>query len=298
GAELTYDDGDTELKTELCVLEGVKKLLVERCQAAWEKINRLEEVRFKLTLDINDKQESIELDKDQLTLDKNCANISYKIDPLRIAKNSLPYETWLEHSKYTKLLADNELADTNKLREAMFVMRERARNDMQAQRDRVDFSLRKRIYETQRARNELEWQLLKMREEMEKVQKEIKTLEDALEDKTDARKLCETRLENRTYRPGVELCQDEAEIGLKDEVMQLRQTQQDLMDKINCAKATYNALEDQQVLIEIDLGNKSQSLMTDIRCLDLRGRLKTGGNVSDTDRNIQLTQMEKEIPPT
>jgi len=298
GVELTYDDGDTELKTELCVLESVKKLLVDRCQAAWEKINRLEEVRFKLQLDINDKMESIAIDKDQLTLDRTCANISYKTDPLRIPKNAIPYDTWLEASKYTKLLADGELADTAKLREGLFIIRERARNNVLGQRDRVDFTLRKRIFETQRARNELEWQLKKMREEMEKVQKEIKTLEDALQDKTDALKLCETRLENRCYRPGTELAMDEADVGLKDEVMQLRQTQKDLADKINCAKATYNALEDQQVLLDIDLGNKEQSLMTDIRCLDLRARLKQGGGKSDIDRNIELTKMEKEIPPT
>ncbi|KAF2903482.1 hypothetical protein ILUMI_02716 [Ignelater luminosus] len=298
GTELTYDDGDTELKKELCVVENVKKLLMDRCQSAWEKINRLEEVKFKVQLDINDKNETIEIDKDMLTLDKNCANISFKTDPLRIPKDSIPYETWLEHSRYTKILADSELADTYKLREALFVVRERARNDMKAQRDCVDFTLRKRIYETQRARNELEWQLLKMREEMDKVVKEIQTLEDALLAKTDALKLCETRLETRTYRPGIELARDEPEMGLKDEVFQLRQTRQDLQDKINCAKATYNALENQQVLIDRDLANKSQSLMTDIRCLDLRVRLKTEAPASDTDRNIQLVHMEDEIPPT
>lgn len=300
GSELTYDDGDTELKTELCVLEGVKKLLVERCQAAWEKINRLGEVKFKLSLDLNDKEETLEIDKDQLTLDRHCAGISYKIDPLRIPLNSIPYETWLEHSRYTKLLADNELADAYKMREALFVMRERARNDMRAQRDRVDFTLRKRIYETQRARNELEWQLKKMTEEMDKVLKEITTLERALMDLIDAGKLCETRLENRTYRPGIELARDEPEIGLKEEVLQLRQTQKDLQDKINCAKATYNALEDQKVIIDRDLQNKSHALMTDIRCLDLRVRLRTGvfsQPSNETDRNIVLTRMEKEIPP-
>lgn len=207
----------------------------------------------------------------------------------------------MEHSRYTKLLADSELEDTYKLREALFVVRERARNDMLAQRDRVDFTLRKRIYETQRARNELEWQLLKMCDEMERVLKEIQILDEALQAKVDARKLCETRLENRSYRPGIELSRDEPELGLKDEVMQLRQTQQDLTDKINCAKATYNALEDQKVLIDRDLHNKCHSLMTDIRCLDLRARLRTGefaGPASDTDRNIQLTRMENEIPPT
>lgn len=30
GTELTYDDGDNELKKELCVIEGVKKLLTNR----------------------------------------------------------------------------------------------------------------------------------------------------------------------------------------------------------------------------------------------------------------------------
>ncbi|XP_076264113.1 tektin-2 [Rhynchophorus ferrugineus] len=301
GAELTYDEGDTELKKELCVVEGVKKMLIERCQDAWEKINKLNEVRFKLNLDINDKHEAIEIDTDQLTLDKNCANISFKTDPLRLVKNSIPYESWLDHSRGVKLLADNELADTLRLREGLFVVRERARNDMLAQRDRVDFILRKRIYQTQKARNEIEWQQLKMREEMQKVEREIRALEEALQAKTDALKLAETRLENRSYRPGFELARDESEQGLKDEVLQLRQTRKDLLDKINCAKATYNALEDQQVIIDRDLNNKNQSLMTDIRCLDLRARLKreqSGEAKSDTDRNIELTKMEKEIPAT
>lgn len=179
------------------------------------------------------------------------------------------------------------------------MVRERARNDLKAQRDHVDFTLRKRIYETQKARNELEWQQFKMREEMKKLLKEIKTLEDALLDKTDALKLAETRLENRAYRPGFELARDEPESGLKNEVMQLRKTTQSLMDKINCAKATYNALEYQQVVIDTDLENKNHSLMTDIRCLDMRIRLRSGEFAgSDTDRNIQLTRMENEIPPT
>lgn len=137
-------------------------MLTDRCQSCWEKINRLEEVKFKLVLDLNDKKEAIDLDKDMLTLDKNCANISYKPDALRISKRSIPYQTWVEHSRYIKLLVDNELADTSKVRESLFIVRERAKNDLKAQRDTTDYVLRKRIYETQRARNELEWQQLKV----------------------------------------------------------------------------------------------------------------------------------------
>ena len=68
----------------------------------------------------------------------------------------------MEHCRYIKKLGDNELSDVYNFREVMNVMRERARNDIKAQQDVTDFSLRKRIYQTQKARNELEWQKLKV----------------------------------------------------------------------------------------------------------------------------------------
>lgn len=61
-------------------------MLTDRCQASWEKLNRLNEVKFKLKVEIDNKQQAIDTDKDQLTLDKNCANISYKVDALRTPK--------------------------------------------------------------------------------------------------------------------------------------------------------------------------------------------------------------------
>jgi tektin-2 len=72
--------------------------------------------------------------------------------------------------------------------------------------------------------------------EMEKMSKEVADLEQALQNKTNSAKLAETRLENRMYRPHPELVQDEVHSGLRDEVLQLRQTQQDLSRKIDDAK--------------------------------------------------------------
>lgn len=67
-------------------MEDIKKMLTDRCQASWEKLNRLDEVRFKLMLELDNKNEAIAIDTDQLTLDKNCANISFKTDALRTPK--------------------------------------------------------------------------------------------------------------------------------------------------------------------------------------------------------------------
>ncbi|XP_036336329.1 tektin-B1 [Rhagoletis pomonella] len=303
GSELTYDDADTEIKNELAVIENNQRLLADQCQKAWEKLNRLEEVKFKLGLEVENKAEAEVVDVAQLDLNKFAANITYKPDPLRNPKNCSTYQGWLEHTKNIKQLAENELADTYAIRETLFVCREKARNMLLSQQDRAEHAIRKRIFETQRARNELEWQQMKMKEEMEKTVCEIKTLEQALRDKADALKLAETRLENRAQRSGMELCLDEAHDQLCLEVQKLRDIRRRLMDRIDETKANYNLLEEHAQKIDVDLENKQHSLMTDIRALDLRQRLK-GGEFSQkqqspsaqTDRNIVLTKMEKEIP--
>ncbi|XP_076672239.1 tektin-B1 isoform X2 [Andrena cerasifolii] len=299
GTELTYDEADTELKKELCVIENIKQSLTDRVQAAWEKLNRLEEVRFAVDLHLEDKEETIKIDNENLKLDRTCANISYKPNALRTPKDAISYEAWLEQCQHFKALADNELSDVYSFRETMNVIRERARNDIIAQQDVTDFSLRKRIYQTQKARNELEWQKRKIQKEMEISQKEIVRLENALLHKTDAIKCAETRLENRTYRPGIELCLDEADSGLKNEVLQLRQTEQDLIKVIENSKEAYNNLESLLMRIDGNLDDKQHSLATDVMCLDMRATLKTGDRTrlpNETDRNIVLTRMEKEIP--
>lgn len=75
-----------------------------------------------------------------------------------------------------------------------------------------------------------------MKEEMQSTLNEIIALEAAFQDKTDAIKLAETRLQSRAQRPGYEASRDEPEMGIRDELTQLLQTRKDLADKIDCAK--------------------------------------------------------------
>lgn len=64
-------------------------------------------------------------------------------------------------------------------------------------------------------------------------------------------------------------------------------------------RAAYNNLEGLLTLIDRNLDDKQHSLATDVMCLDMRATLKTGDRTrlpNETDRNIVLTRMEKEIP--
>ncbi len=84
--ELTYDDVDIELQKELSIVETNQKMLREQCHNAWNALNRLAETQFKVGMEISNKTGAEELDLQQLGLNKQCSNISYKPDPLRIPK--------------------------------------------------------------------------------------------------------------------------------------------------------------------------------------------------------------------
>lgn len=162
GPELTYDDVDLELNQELCIVEENKRLLRDQCKNAWDKFNELNEVRFKLELDIGDKREAQDIDINQLNINKASSQITYKLDPLRVPKNACTYNGWLQYCKELKALADKELRESYLVRESLFVSREKAKNLLFAQQEKTELTIRKRIFETQRARNELSWQKIQV----------------------------------------------------------------------------------------------------------------------------------------
>ncbi|GAB0094234.1 Tektin [Sergentomyia squamirostris] len=299
--EMTYDDAEKELKLELAVVEKNQLMLRDQAQTAWEKLNALEDVKYQLELEICNKKEAEQIDMEQMNLNKFSANTTFKPNPQRIPRESFTHDGWLSNTKNVKNLAENELKDTYALRESLFVCREKTRNELHARQDQTDHTLRRRIFETQRARNELKWQLKRTEEEMNQCLHEIEALEKAIEDKKEVLKLAESRQENRYARSGFELCRDDPFHGLCDEITQLRRTLRTLTDKLTIIKGNYSVLEDQHCRLARDLENKEHSLMTEIHTLDRRERLKSWQGrecKSQMGRNIQLTRMEQEIPPS
>ncbi|XP_020286874.1 tektin-B1 [Pseudomyrmex gracilis] len=298
--ELTYDEADVELKKELCMIAKIQETFTQRVHDAWEKLNSLESIRYKLNVDIEDKNKSIGIDRDNLEMDHTSANLSHKPTTSSTGKmNSITHEIWLDQCLSTKMLLENELHDCYTFREAMRVMRECAWNDIRGQQEATDYILRKRIYQTQKTKNELEWQKLKVQKEIEMIDKEMNQLEEMLASKINVLKCAETRLENRVYRSGSELCKDEVELGLKNEVLSFKQTEEDLIKILEHVKSSHNSLKSLLARIDKDLEDKQHSLNTDVVCLDTRSSLKTGNKselTNETDRNIVLTRMEKEIP--
>lgn len=68
--------------------------------------------------------------------------------------------------------------------------------------------------------------------EIEDVKTEVENLKVALAEKVPPMMVAHTRLENRTYRPNVELCRDQPQYDMVEEIGQITETVQRLQDRL------------------------------------------------------------------
>merc|ERR1711936_526559 len=255
------------------VLENIKDKLRMRAEEAWDSLAKLEEIREVVQLDLKDKNEALDIDMQQLDLTESSAGISHKPDAVRVPKGSVVPETWYTFSENNKMMAEQAMAESQRLREAIFHSIEQTSNDLRVQQDATNFDFRKRHYEMKRAKEELEYQMKTTRNEISDQELNIADMEAAIRAKENPLKLAETRLENRTFRPHVELCRDEPQDGLTMEVQALKDTIHQLNVKLDHSRETLTELEAHLHKLEEDHKNKQLALALHSRCMDTRKRL-------------------------
>lgn len=74
-------------------------------------------------------------------------------------------ESYIDCIENTIKISEQLMAESKSLRETMFKSRENAKNQMYAQSQNLEAMMRRRIYDIQRARNEMQWQKHKVRKE-------------------------------------------------------------------------------------------------------------------------------------
>lgn len=71
-------------------------------------------------------------------------------------------ESYVHCIENTIKISEQLMTESKTLRETMFRTRETARNQMHAQCQQVELVMRRRVFDIQRARNEMEWQKYKV----------------------------------------------------------------------------------------------------------------------------------------
>ncbi|XP_010151595.1 PREDICTED: tektin-2 [Eurypyga helias] len=271
--DVVRDPVEEELHKEVKVIEQAKRQLQQRVNEAFEQLCILQEARQQLSGDRRCKMEALEIDRMCLSLSVNSPNISFKANPARVPNGSTTLDEWEQNSQCNKEHAEAEVRASTELREAAVLAIAQTNNELEAQRVATEFALRKRIRELERAYDELKWQEQNTLEEIAEMEEDIRRLEEDLRRRTQDLKVAHTRLETRTYRPHMELCRDQVQYGLTDEVQQLEGTIRVLRQKLAESQDALDALYRQLHRIQTDIGYKASSLLLDNKCMDSRRKL-------------------------
>ncbi|XP_015738737.1 tektin-2 [Coturnix japonica] len=271
--DVVRDPVEEELHKEMKAIEKAKKELQEKVHEVFEQLCLLQEARQQLSFDHRGKMEALEIDRTCLSLSINSPNISYKVNPTRIPNGSTAVDEWDQNSQYNKEHAEEEMKASTKLREATMLSIAQTNNELEAQRVATEFAFRKRIRDMERAYDELKWQEKNTLEEIAEMEEDIRRLEEDLRRKMQDLKVAHTRLETRTYRPNVELCRDQVQYGLTDEVQQLEASIRALKMKLAEAQDALDGLYRQLHRIQTDMACKANSLVLDNKCMDSRKKL-------------------------
>ncbi|XP_069658988.1 tektin-2 isoform X4 [Haliaeetus albicilla] len=235
--DVVRDPVEEELHKEVKVIDKAKRQLQQRVNEAFEQLCLLQEARQQLSCDHRCKMEALEIDRVCLSLNVNSPNISFKVNPTRVPDGSTAPDEWEQNSQCNKERAEAEMKASTELREATVLA------------------------------------IAQSLEEIAEMEEDIRRLEEDLRRKTQDLKVAHTRLEIRTYRPNMELCRDQVQYGLTDEVHQLEGTIRALKQKLAESQDALDALYRQLHHIQTDTGYKASSLVLDNKCMDSRRKL-------------------------
>uniref|UniRef100_A0A3Q2D7J2 Tektin n=1 Tax=Cyprinodon variegatus TaxID=28743 RepID=A0A3Q2D7J2_CYPVA len=278
GHDLVRDPVEEQLQKEVELIEEVQQRLQKNIDGAFEQV--LQEVRQKLTSDLQNKMEALNIDMSCLSLTVKSPDISLKTNPTRIPSSSNPQE-WLQFSQYNVARANEALSVSQQTRVDMRLSRAQLRNELDVQRRATEFALRKRIHQEEQAQDELQWQIKKQtQEEMAEMENDIRGLDADLQAKTASLKLAHTRLETRTQRSSVDLCRDQVQHSLLAEVQQLEATIQALKQKLSEAHSLQK-LKLHHTRMQFDLSRKQEALSLENRSMNTRTRITSSSGTEE-----------------
>ena len=118
-------------------------------------------------------------------------------------------------------------------------------------------------------------------------------------------KVAQTRLENRTYRPNVELCRDQPQYQMCHEAAEISGSIRALNEKLREAENALQALRSNLERINEDLAIKNNSLALDNRSMEVRQKMKeiphsmmNTGQVFNTIQNSSRVPTMENVPFT
>nr|XP_001918419.2 tektin-3 [Equus caballus]XP_005597855.2 tektin-3 [Equus caballus]XP_005597856.2 tektin-3 [Equus caballus] len=271
GIDLVHDEVEAELLTEVDVILCCQERMKLHLDKAIAQLAANRASQHELEKDLSDKQAAYQIDDKCHHLRNTSDGVSYFRGVERVdATISVP-ESWAKFTDDNILRSQSEGAASAKLREDIQNLLVVTANEMWNQFNKVNLSFTNRIAETADAKNKIQVHLAKILQEIFQTEMTIESIKKAIKDKSAFLKVAQTRLDERTRRPNVELCRDMAQLRLVNEVYEVDDTIQTLQQRLRDAEDTLQSLVHTKATLEHELAVKANSLYIDQeKCMSVR----------------------------
>ncbi|XP_076615402.1 tektin-3 [Chaetodon auriga] len=269
--DLVHDGVEKDLIKEVEVIKSCQERMRQHLDRATAQLASNRAAQHELERDMTDKVKAQRIDDRCHHLRNTSDGISYyrgidRLDP----SLSLP-DSWSKFTDDNILLSQSQRSASHKLRDEIEILLNTTSNEMWTQFNSVNVAFTNRISETSDAKNTLQTHLAKTLQEIFQTEMLIESLKKALRDKECPLKVAQTRLEERTRRPNIELCRDNPHHRLVSEVREIEDTIHKLQERLMEAENTLQTLVKTKVTLEHDLSVKANSLFLEQeKCMSMR----------------------------
>nr|XP_033817167.1 tektin-3 [Geotrypetes seraphini]XP_033817168.1 tektin-3 [Geotrypetes seraphini] len=269
--DLVHDEVEKQLLREVEIIRSCQERMRRHLDKVLAQLASNRAAQHELERDVSDKQTALRIDDKCHHLRNTSEGIGYFRGVDRIdATISVP-ETWAKFTDDNILRCQSERAASAKLRDDVENLLIITANEMWNQFNTVNVAFTNRIAETNDAKNKLQNHLAKTLQEIFQTEITIESLKKSIKDASAPMKVAQTRLDERTRRPNVELCRDSAQLRLVNEVHEIDDTIVSLQQRLREAEDTLQMLVHTKTNLEHELAIKANTLFLDQeKCMGLR----------------------------
>ncbi|KAK0174941.1 hypothetical protein PV327_010644 [Microctonus hyperodae] len=274
GIDLTVDDVEKDLRKEYEIINRSDSVFTRTLEHTNEQIRILKSLIYQIDSDLDSKDQSIELDEQNLKLKETGLNLSIYHGRAPLDASCITLQEWGLHNDEIVMTTMKELNSTKVLRYYIDDIMKEIVGDLNEQKKKTDESFNKRINEIKEIKSALEMQHCEVIKRVNAINETITKIDKNIREKEGFLALAHTRLGNRCQRPNMELTSDQVERQLTLEVSNIRVIIGKLQQTLCEAHATLRYLLKIQIQLEEDINIKTNTLKIDeVECMTLRQSL-------------------------
>ncbi|CAG5107171.1 Oidioi.mRNA.OKI2018_I69.chr1.g3187.t1.cds [Oikopleura dioica] len=281
GIDLVHDAVEIQLNQEVEVIRFCQEKMKRLIARAERQLQRNRDAQHELDKDSHDKVSAASIDNRCYQLKNISAGINYFRGIEDVDRTQTIPSSWAKFSDDNIRRSQAERNSSTRMREEIETCLAETSNQMWSQWNRVNVAFTHRVAEQVDTKNTLQSHLNRTLQEIHDVETTIKRLHRAIADKELPVKVAETRLDERTRRPNLELCRDPAQLMLVSEVKQLQATLASLRQRLDEEQHQLQKLVTARSKIEHEIRTKANSIFIDQdKCMSMRKTFPTTPRLS------------------